>query len=206
MIETQNRVLLGLEELDKVLGHTYNVSGISQGSLNFIVCDKPEQEKFFFNYLKDALTENNVHLSNETQVKRKSDREFDEDDLNADISLAFELNIYHTTRINTNPKIYLLRMDPDTVPLGATTNQIMLMERSLAALRNKLLLLNVTLFVLCRKTDYNMSISYKQQADNVLYVNYNKIDDMINISKGIRFMVDKARQGKSRIAIEYLVK
>lgn len=204
MIETQNRVLLGLEELDKVLGHTYNVSGISQGSLNFIVCDKPEQEKFFFNYLKDALTENNMHLSNEPYINRTTDRIFDESDLDEDISLAFELITFHTTQIDTNPKIYILRVG--SVYSGATPIKLTLMDRNLAALRNKLLSLNVTLFVLCKKTDYNISRSYKHRADNVIYVNYSKIDDMINISKGIRFMVDKARQGKDRIAIEYLVK
>lgn len=206
MFETQNRVLFGFEELDKLLGHTYNVSGISQGSLNFIVCDKPEQEKFFFNYMKNALTESNIRLSNEPYVNRTAGRIFDESVLDADISLAFELNIYHTTRINTNPNIYLLRMDPDNAPLDATTNQLMLMERSLAALRNKLFLLNVTLLVLLKKKDYDISNSYKTQADNVLHVSYSKIDNMFNISKSIRFMVDKARQGKTRIAIEYLVK
>jgi hypothetical protein len=203
MIETKNRVLFGLEELDRVLGHTYNVSGISQGSLNFIVCDKPEQEEFFFNYLKDALTENNIHLSNEIHIKRKTERDFDEVDLNAYITQTFQLNIYHQV-LNVNPKIYIIK--GDTMRLGTSTNQLILMERNLAALRNKLLLLNVTLFVLIRKTDFNMSNSYRQQADNVLFVNYNKIDDIFNISKGIRFMVDKARQGKSRIAIEYFVK
>lgn len=204
MIETQKRVLLGLEELDKLLGHTYGVSGISQGSLNFIVCDKPEQEKFFFNYLKGALIENNTCLSSEPYGNRTTERIFNESDLDADIALAFELNIYHTTRLNINPKIYILRMD--SVQLGATTNELAQFGRKLADLRNKLLLLNVTLFVLCKIKDYNMSNSYRQQADNVLVVNYNKIDDMFNISKGIRFMVDKARQGKSNIAIEYFIK